>query len=100
MFRSMALSSLAVFAFPLASGLDPLGKPCDGLIAGPTIEEMLPQVRVALDIAGTDQVALDPTRRCIGIQVRTHGTARLVKLLLRGVNIPSQAVDLKVVEPV
>lgn len=98
--RSLALSSIAVSASALASGLGTLDKPCTGLTAAPVLEEMLPRARAALDIPGTEQVALDPTRRCIGIQVRTQGTARLVKLLLRGVKIPRDAVDLRVVEPV
>ncbi len=97
--RSLALSSMAVSAFVLASGLDTLDKPCTGLTAMPALEEMLPRARAALDIPGTEQVALDPAGRCIGIQVRTRGTARLVKLLLRGVKIPREVVDLRVVEP-
>jgi hypothetical protein len=100
MLRSIALSSTAVSAFALTSALDTLAKPCTGLTAVPALEEMLPRARAALDIPGTEQVALDPARRCIGIQVRTQGTARLVKLLLRGVKIPREAVDLRVVEPV
>lgn len=98
--RSLALSSIAVSAFALASGLDTLDKPCAGLTTVAALEEMLPRARAALDIPGTEQVALDPASRCIGIQVRTQGTARLVKLLLRGVKIPREAVDLRVVEPV
>jgi len=100
MLRSLALSSIAVSAFALTPKLENFAKPCDGLTAVPALEEMLLRARAALDIPGTEQVALDPTRRCIGIQVRTQGTARLVKLLLRGVEIPREAVDLRVVEPV
>lgn len=100
MLRSIALSSLAASALALTSTLDTVAKPCSGLTAVPALEEMLPRARVALDIPGTEQVALDPAGRCIGIQVRTQGTARLVKLLLRGVEIPHEAVDLRVVEPV
>jgi hypothetical protein len=100
MLRPFALSSIALSAFALTSALDTLAKPCTGLTAVPALEEMLPRARAALDIPGTEQVALDPARRCIGIQVRTPGTARLVKLLLRGVEIPREAVDLRVVEPV
>jgi hypothetical protein len=99
MLHSLALSSLAVSAFALTSGAGALAKPCAGGTAAPGLEEMLPRARVALDIPGTEQVALDPTRRCIGIQVRTTGTARLVQLLLRGVGVPREAVDLEVVEP-
>ncbi len=100
MLSSFALSSIAVSAFALTSALDTLAKPCRGLTAMPELEEMLPRARAALDIPGTEQVDLDPARRCIGIQVRTQGTARLVELLLRGVKIPREVVDLRVVEPV
>jgi hypothetical protein len=100
MLRSFALSSIAVSAFALTSALDTIAKPCNGLTAVPALEEMLPRARAALDLPGTEQVAIDPARRCIGIQVRTQGTARLVKLLLRGVEIPREAVELRVVEPV
>jgi len=100
MLSSFALSSITVSAFALTSALAPLAKPCDGLTAVPALEEMLPRARAALDIPGTDQVDLDPARQCIGIQVRTQGTARLVKLLLRGIEVPREAVDLRVVEPI
>lgn len=95
---SLALSGAALYAVALASSESGVAKPCDGSVAVPGLEGMLPLARVALRIPGTDQVAVDATGRCIGIQVRTHGTARLVKLLLRGVNIPREAVDLRVVE--
>lgn len=97
MLRSLALPSAA--AFSLTLGLQVLVKPCNGDTAVPVLEEMLPRARAALDIPGTQQVILDHGRRCIGIEVRTHGTARLVKLLLRGVEIPREAVDLRVVDP-
>jgi hypothetical protein len=99
MTRSFTLTCVALFAVIITFRSDGSAKPCDGLTAVPALEEMLPRARAALDIPGTDQVALDPARRCIGIQVRTSGTARLVKLLLRGVKIPRSAVDLRVVEP-
>jgi hypothetical protein len=94
--RSLVLPSAAVAALALAVTAAP-SKPCSGE-AGTALEELLPRVRVALDLAGTDEVALDPSRRCIGVQVRSRGTARLVKLLLRGVDVPLEAVDLRVVE--
>jgi hypothetical protein len=62
------------------------------------LEALLPRASVALALAGTDQVAIDPTRHCIGVQVRTSGTARLVKLILRGVEVPREAVEFRVVE--
>ena len=98
MLRSLALPPLAISAFALMSAADRSVKPCDGRIAAPALEEMFPRARTALRLPGTAQVALDPTGRCIGIEVRTRGTARLVKLLLRGVEVPREAVDLRVVE--
>jgi hypothetical protein len=87
-------SSLAIVpAHPAHANL------CDGNTAASALEEMLPRARAALDLAGTEQVDLDPSQRCIDIQVRTAGTARLVALLLRGVDIPHGAVDLRVLEP-
>jgi hypothetical protein len=100
MLSSFALPSITVSTFALTFALDALAKPCSGLNAVPALEEMLPRARTALDMPGTEQVSLDPAQRCIGIQVRTQGTARLVKLLLRGVEVPRDAVDLRVVEPV
>jgi hypothetical protein len=95
--RTLVLPSAAVAALALAWTGAPSAKPCSGEAAA-ALEELLPRVRVALDIAGTDEVGIDPSRRCIGVQVRTRGTARLVKLLLRGVDVPREAVDLRVVE--
>jgi hypothetical protein len=97
--RTLALPSLAIPALALTLAFEAGTKPCDGLTAVPALEEMLPRARTALDIPGTDRVEVDPARRCIGIQVRSRGTARLVKLLLRGIAIPREAVDLRVVEP-
>jgi hypothetical protein len=100
MLRPTALSSIAVTSLVLIAGLHATAaKPCDGLTAVPALEEMLPRARTALGIAGTDQVSIDTARRCIGIQVRTKGTARLVKLMLRAVEVPRGAVDLQVVAP-
>ena len=96
--HSHALSSAACAAIALALTAPAFAKPCSGEAGGPALEELLPRVRTALDLPGTDQVAMDPTRRCIGVQVRTHGTARLVKLLLRGLEVPREAVELRVVE--
>jgi hypothetical protein len=95
--RSLVLPSVAVAALALAATAAPSAKPCSGA-AGTALEELLPRVRLALDLAGTDEVALDPSRRCIGVQVRSRGTARLVKLLLRGMDVPLETVDLRVVE--
>jgi hypothetical protein len=95
--RSLAIPAAGVAALALASTAAPSAKPCSGEAAA-ALQELLPRVRLALDLAGTDEVGLDPSGRCIGVQVRTRGTARLVKLLLRGVDVPREAVDLRVVE--
>jgi hypothetical protein len=100
MLRPTAFTSVAVAGLACTAGFaDAAGKPCAGVTPLAALEEILPRARAALDIPGTDQVSLDTGRRCIGIQVRTTGTARLVKLLLRAVEIPGEAVDLQVVAP-
>jgi hypothetical protein len=73
-------------------------KPCSGAASVQELEELFPRATVALGLAGTDEVAIDPNRHCIGVQVRTYGTARLVKLILRSMEVPRQAVELRVVE--
>jgi hypothetical protein len=90
--------SLALPIVSTIAAADLVAKPCAGTVPVPALEEMLPRVRAALDIPGTDQVALDAAGRCIGVQVRTHGTARLVKLLLRGIDVPREAAEIRVVE--
>lgn len=94
--RTLVLAAAAALALP--SAVSASAKPCSGATGVPALEEMLPRVGLALDLPGTDQVAIDPTRRCIAVQVRTSGTARLVKLLIRGVGVPREAIDLRVVE--
>jgi hypothetical protein len=88
-------SAAAVALVPSAAAS---AKPCSHQTGTPALQELLPRVRAALDLAGTDQVAIDPSGQCIGVQVRTRGTARLVKLLLRGLEVPREAVELRVVE--
>ena len=95
---SLAITSAAVAAAALTVAVPAAAEPCSGRTTVPMLEEMLPRVRTALNLPGTDQVGIDPARRCIAVQVRTAGTARLVKLLLRGVDVPREAVDLRVVE--
>jgi hypothetical protein len=97
MSRSLLLTSAA--AASLALALTTTGaKPCSGTAGVQELENLLPRASVALDLAGTDGVAIDSARRCIGIQVRTYGTARLVKLILRSLEVPRNAVELRVVE--
>jgi hypothetical protein len=71
-------------------------KPC-GAFASRGADSLLTKGRVAMGIAGTQRVALDPSGSCLHIQVRTPGTARLVALLLRGLAVPADAVRFQVV---
>jgi hypothetical protein len=96
--RALALSAAAAAAFALVPTAATVAKPCSGQTSVPALEELLPRVSTALGLPGTDQVTIDPARRCIAVQVRTQGTARLVKLLLRGLEVPREAVELRVVE--
>jgi hypothetical protein len=98
MSRSLSLASAAVATLALALTTSAAAKPCSGSASVQELENLLPRASVALALAGTDEVAIDPTRHCIGIQVRTYGTARLVKLILRSVGVPRDAVELRVVE--
>jgi hypothetical protein len=82
---------------PLAVLLAPAipGKPCMAPL-GVSPETVLAQAQIARRVAGTESVMLDPTGRCVTIAVRTPGTARLVELLLRGVEVPAEAVRFEV----
>ena len=97
MIRSLAPTCAAVALLVLTMTTSAVAKPCSGT-ASVQLEELMPRASVALDLAGTDQVANDSTGHCIGVQVRSYGTARLVKLILRGVEVPRQAVELRVAE--
>jgi hypothetical protein len=59
---------------------------------------LLPQARVALDLAGTEQVGPGVVPGCVAIRVRTAGTARLVRLILRGMHLPEDAAEIQVSE--
>ena len=96
--RSLALTSAAIASFAFTLTAPAHAKPCSGAASVQELEELLPRAGLALGLAGTDEVAVDPDRHCIGIQVRTTGTARLVKLILRSVDVPRSAVELRVVE--
>lgn len=98
MIRSLAPTCATVALLVLTMTTSAAAKPCSGTASVQELEELLPRASVALDLAGTDQVAIDSTGHCIGVQVRTYGTARLVKLILRGVEVPRQAVELRVAE--
>jgi hypothetical protein len=94
--RSLALLFASAATLTLTTPAH--AKPCTGATSVQELEDMLPRANVALALAGTEQVAIDPSRRCIGVQVRSRGTARLVKLILRSMDVPREAVELRVVE--
>jgi hypothetical protein len=60
-------------------------------------DSLLAKATVAKGIAGAGRVALDPSGSCIEIDVNSPGTKRLVKLLLRTLEVPSRAVRFQVV---
>jgi hypothetical protein len=60
-------------------------------------DSLLARGNVAMGIPGTQRVALDASGGCLQIDVRTTGTARLVGLLLRTLEVPGDAVRFKVV---
>ncbi|HEY7502581.1 MAG TPA: hypothetical protein VH700_00675 [Gemmatimonadales bacterium] len=96
--RSLAPASAAIALLTFTLTTPAHAKPCSGAASVQELEELFPRATVALGLAGTDEVAIDPNRHCIGVQVRTYGTARLVKLILRSMEVPRQAVELRVVE--
>ena len=98
MTRALAPACAAVAWLMLTTTTSAAAKPCSGTASPQELEELLPRASVALGVAGTDRVAIDPDGHCIGVQVRTYGTARLVKLILRGVDVPRQAIELRVAE--
>ena len=61
-------------------------------------EALLPRARVALDLAGTEQVGPAVAPGCVAIRVRSAGTARLVMLILRGMHVPEDAAEIQVSE--
>lgn len=84
--------ALAV-TLPLAASLAvaTTAKPCTPPV-GVSAEDLLARAAIARKLAGTESVALDASRSCIDIAVRTTGTARLLELVLRGMAVPTEAV--------
>jgi hypothetical protein len=92
--RSLVLAagaSLALVATASAS------KPrCEGGYDSAELQRFLPLARLALSLPSTESVALGPSDECIHIAVRSWGSGRLVKLILRGVAVPRAAVQVDV----
>jgi hypothetical protein len=66
--------------------------------SGLSDQELLPRARVALDLAGTEQVGAGSRPGCVAVTVRSTGTARLVELILRGMRVPEEAAEIRVTE--
>jgi hypothetical protein len=60
-------------------------------------DSRLSKGNVAMDIPGTRRVAVDRSGSCLEVDVSTPGTARLVALLLRSLDVPAEAVRFQVV---
>lgn len=88
----MTLALLAALATAAGNG----DFKCNG--SGLSTDELLPRARVALDIAGTEQVGPGSAPGCVAITVKSFGTARLVWLVLRGVDVPPQAAEIVVIK--
>lgn len=88
--------SLVLLAALGATALGADDLKCRG--SGLSGEELLPRARVALDLAGTEQVGPGIAPGCVAITVRSEGTARLVELILRGVRVPEEAAEIRVTE--
>jgi len=90
----MHAPSLApLLLLPLVGLSLPASKPCVPPL-GASRETLMARAEVARGLAGTETVTLDDS--CINISVRTAGTARLVELLLRGVEVPAEAVRFQI----
>ncbi len=93
--RAAALLGTAlVVLVESGSASSALAKPCAGSYPAADLERFLPSARLALSLPNTEAVAFEPGDRCIRITVRSAGTGRLVKLILRGVAVPRAAVQL------
>lgn len=92
--RAPLASTLALAA---ALALLPAAKPCAAPV-GTSAEDLLARAEIARKLAGTEAVTLDVSRSCIDIAVRTKGTARLLELVLRGLEVPAEAVRYRVDE--
>jgi hypothetical protein len=88
--------TLAILAALATTALGNGDLKCNG--SGLSTDELLPRARVALDLAGTEQVGPGSAPGCVAITVRSFGTARLVWLVLRGVDVPAEAAEIVVIK--
>ena len=92
--RSLVLAAGALLALAATASAS---KPrCEGGYDSAELQRFLPLARLALSLPSTESVALGPSDECIHITVRSWGTARLTRLILRGVAVPRAAVQVDV----
>ncbi|MBA3258745.1 MAG: hypothetical protein H0T68_04680 [Gemmatimonadales bacterium] len=92
----LAIHLVAPALLTAALLLPSTAKPC-APSSGSLSDTVRAKANVALGIAGTRRVAVDPSGSCLQIEVSTRGTARLVALLLRSLDVPRGAVRLHIV---
>ena len=110
----LALGSAAVGCAPAADSTrvstapvvyrwpDPAFHPdaqCHGAYTVAELQEYLPLAQVALQLPGTQAVAMDQERRCLTVTVDGYGSGRMAELLLRGMAVPRTAVLLQLSTP-
>jgi hypothetical protein len=88
---------MSALALPLmALSISIASKPCVES-SRQIADSVLAKAAVAKGIAGTSRVALDPSGSCVEIDVTSPGTKRLVRLVLRTLEVPAEAVRFQVV---
>lgn len=85
-----------VLAALTTSLLAPSSLKCTG--GSVSTDDLLARARPVLGLAGTEQVGAAAQPGCLAISVRSAGTARLVELVLRGVQVPAESADITVNE--
>jgi hypothetical protein len=91
--RAGGLAGAALLMLVATASATGAAKPrCAGGYTAPELERMLARAQLAISLPNTESVALEPNDGCIRISVRSAGTGRLVRLILRGVAVPRAAV--------
>jgi hypothetical protein len=88
----MSIIALSLVAITASIG----SKPCVES-ARQVSDSVLAKAAVAKGFAGTSRVALDPSGSCVEIDVNSPGTKRLVRLMLRTLEVPAGSVRFQVV---
>ena len=93
---TLPLRLLAPAALAAVLSLQSQSKPCTSP-SGYSADSLVSRASLALDLPGTRRVTVDPSGTCLQIEVQSPGTARLVKLILRALEVPRDAVRFQVV---